>query len=84
MGAGRGGGAGPACTLIPAIAGQPGPMFGLLALLVLALQLPDLVTRRRVHIASVAGVVAIVASFALRRAIGGSELWHDVATWLTR
>jgi hypothetical protein len=82
--AGIGGFAWPAITRIPAIAGQPGPMFGLLALLVLALPIHDLVTRRRAHLASVAGVVAIVASFALRRAIGGSELWHDVATWLTR
>lgn len=81
---GIGGFAWPAITRIPAIAGQPGPMFGVLALLVLALPIHDLVTRRRMHVASVAGVVAIAASFALRRAIGRSEIWHDLAAWLTR
>lgn len=82
--AGIGGFAWPAITRIPAIAGQPGPMFGLLALLVLALPVHDLVTRRRVHLASAAGVVAIVASFPLRRVIAGSESWHDLAMWLAR
>jgi hypothetical protein len=79
-----GGFAWPAITRIPAIAGQPLPMFGVLALLVLALPIHDLVTRRRVHVASAVGVVAIVASFALRRSISGSESWHALATWLAR
>jgi hypothetical protein len=74
----------PAITRIPGIVGEPLALFGLPALLVLALPIHDLVTRRRVHLASVAGVVAIVASFLLRRAIAGSELWHAVAAWLTR
>jgi hypothetical protein len=82
--AGIGGFAWPAITRIPAIAGQPGPMFGLLALLVLALPIHDLVTRRRIHVASAVGIVAIAGSFVLRRVIGRSELWHDVAAWLTR
>lgn len=82
--AGIGGFAWPAITRIPGIAGQPGPMFGLLAVLVLALPIHDLVTQRRVHAASVVGVVAIAASFVLRRAIGRSEVWHDLAAWLTR
>lgn len=82
--AGIGGFAWPAITRIPWIAGQPGPTFGLLALLVLALPVHDLVTRRRVHIASAAGVVLIAASFVVRRAIGSSDLWQDLATWLTR
>ena len=78
-----GGFAWPAITRIPLVAGMPPRMFGLLALLLLALPLHDLVTRRRVHWASAIGVLVILGSFPLRRAIIMSAAWREIAVWLT-
>jgi hypothetical protein len=78
-----GGFAWPAITRIPFVAGVPPRMFGLLALLLLALPLHDLMTRRRVHWASAIGVLVILGSFPLRRAIGMSLTWREIAGWLT-
>ena len=58
-------------------------MFAVLGVLLLALPLHDFITRRRVHLASLIGVIVIAASFPLRRAIGFSEPWRELARWLT-
>jgi hypothetical protein len=78
-----GGFAWPAITRISFVAGMPPRMFGLGALLLLALPLHDLVTRRRVHWATAIGVIVILGSFPLRRAIGGTSAWREIAVWLT-
>jgi hypothetical protein len=73
----------PAITRFPFVAGMPLRMFGLLALLLLALPLHDVLSRRRVHWASAVGVIVILGSFPLRRAIGASSAWREIAIWLT-
>ena len=79
-----GGFAWPAITRIPFVAGEPVKMFGVLALLVLAQPVYDLVSRRgRVHAATVVGVLVVAASFPLRRVIVASPGWREVAVWLT-
>jgi hypothetical protein len=78
-----GGFAWPAITRMSLVAGMPSRMFGLVALLLLALPLHDLVTRRRVHWASAIGVIVILGSFPLRQAIGRSSAWREIAVWLT-
>ncbi len=78
-----GGFAWPAITRMSLVAGMPARMFGLLALLLLALPLHDVFTRRRVHWASAIGVVVILGSFPLRRAIGMTSTWREIAVWLT-
>jgi hypothetical protein len=78
-----GGFAWPAITRMSLVAGMPSRMFGLVALLLLALPLHDLVTRRRVHWASAIGVIVILGSFPLRRTIGASSAWREIAVWLT-
>jgi len=42
----------------------------------------DLITRRRVHPALLAGGAFLVASQPLRIALGGTELWLSFARWL--
>jgi hypothetical protein len=78
-----GGFAWPAITRIGWIAGQPPKMFAVLGLLLLALPLHDWLVQRRVHAATVIGVIVIAASFPLRRAIAVSEGWRELARWLT-
>jgi hypothetical protein len=55
----------------------------MLALLLLVLPLHDLATRRRVHWASAIGVLVILGSFPLRRAIMTTAAWREIAVWLT-
>jgi hypothetical protein len=78
-----GGFAWPAITRFSLVAGIPSRMFGLMALLLLALPLHDLASRRRVHWASAVGVIVILGSFPLRRAIAASSAWREIAVWLT-
>ena len=44
----------------------------------------DVVTRGRPHIVNVLGAVVIVASLPLRRGLATTQVWHDLAAWLTR
>lgn len=81
--AGLGGLAWPAITRIPGLAGHFPLMLGAMTLLLLALPVHDLLTRRRVHAASLVGAIVILASFPLRRAISGTDAWHAIAAWLT-
>jgi hypothetical protein len=64
---------------------QVGPLafFGLADLFILACLLYDLITRRRLHRATVWGGLLIVVSQPLRLIIGNTQAWIAFATWLT-
>jgi hypothetical protein len=62
----------------------PPAFFGLTDLFIIALLIYDLVTRRRVHPATIWGGLLIVASQPLRLMISGTPAWLAVAGWLTR
>jgi hypothetical protein len=61
----------------------PVGFFGVADLFILALAAYDLVTRKRVHPATIWGGLFLVASQPLRLVIGGSDAWIAFATWLT-
>jgi hypothetical protein len=64
----------------------PGPptFFGLTDLFIVAMLVYDLVTRRRIHPATIWGGLLIVASQPLRLMISGTPAWLAFASWLTR
>jgi hypothetical protein len=64
---------------------QAGPpaFFGLTDLFIVALLVYDLVTRRRIHPATIWGGLVIVASQPLRLMISGTPAWLAFAGWLT-
>lgn len=64
----------------------PGPptFFGLADLFIVALLVYDLVTRRKLHSATIWGGLLIVASQPLRLMIAGTPAWMAFAGWLTR
>jgi hypothetical protein len=64
----------------------PGPptFFGLTDLFIVVMLLYDLVTRRRIHPATIWGGLLIVASQPLRLMISGTPAWLGFASWLTR
>ena len=64
----------------------PGPptFFGLADLFILAILVYDLVTRRKVHPATIWGGLLIVVSQPLRLMISGTPAWLAFAGWLTR
>lgn len=75
-----------ATTRLPfAFIQQVGPLafFGLADLFIVACLLYDLVTRRRLHQATVWGALIIVVSQPLRLLIGSTQAWLTFATWLT-
>src|SRR5262249_46159729 len=57
--------------------------FGVNDLFLVALIVYDLVTRRRLHAATVCGGAFLVASQVLRTAIGHTDAWLAFARWLT-
>jgi hypothetical protein len=63
----------------------PGPptFFGVADLFIVAILVYDLVTRRKVHPATIWGGLLIVASQPLRLVIAGTPLWLGFAAWLT-
>ncbi len=65
---------------------QAGPpaFFGLTDLFIVAMLVYDLVTRRRIHPATVWGGLVIVASQPLRLMISGTQAWMAFAGWLTK
>ena len=65
---------------------QAGPpaFFGLADLFIVAMLVYDLVTRRKVHPATIWGGLLIVASQPLRLMIAGTPAWMAFASWLTR
>jgi hypothetical protein len=64
----------------------PGPptFFGLADLFIVALLIYDLVTRRKVHPATMWGGLLVVASQPLRLVIAGTPTWMAFAGWLTQ
>ena len=64
----------------------PGPptFFGLADLFIVALLVYDLVTRQKVHPATMWGGLLVVASQPLRLVIAGTPAWMAFAGWLTR
>jgi hypothetical protein len=64
----------------------PGPptFFGLTDLFIVAMLVYDLVTRKRIHPATIWGGLLIVASQPLRLMISGTPAWLAFASWLTR
>lgn len=61
----------------------PPAFFGLTDLFILACIVYDLISRRRLHKATVWGGLAIILSQPLRLIIGGTSAWLAFATWLT-
>lgn len=64
----------------------PGPLtfFGLADLFILAILAYDLITRRKVHPATIWGGLLVVASQPLRMMFAGTPLWLAFAGWMTR
>jgi hypothetical protein len=64
----------------------PGPLtfFGLGDLFIVAILVFDLVTRRKVHPATIWGGLLVVASQPLRLMIAGTPAWLAFAGWMTR
>jgi hypothetical protein len=62
----------------------PPAFFGLTDLFIVAMLIYDLVTRRRIHPATIWGGLLIVASQPLRLMISGTPAWMAFAGWLTR
>jgi hypothetical protein len=61
----------------------PPAFFGLTDLFIVACIIYDLITRRRVHRATVWGGLIIFLSQPLRLMIAGTSVWMTFATWLT-
>lgn len=62
----------------------PPTLTGLTALFVGALLIHDLVTRGRLHAASVCGGIFLLLTQVLRLYVGGTAAWLTFARWLTR
>lgn len=65
---------------------QTGPVafFGLADLFIIPCIIYDLISRGRIHRATLWGGLLIVASQPLRLIIGGTQAWMSFATWLTQ
>ena len=64
--------------------GGPPAFFGVADLFIVACVVYDLVTRRRIHPATIWGGLVIVASQPLRLMLSGTPGWLAFAAWLTR
>jgi len=62
---------------------RPGVCEKLLAALLMAAPVRDLLLTRRLHPASFWGGIVILASFPIRGAVAMSGTWHIFAYWLT-
>ena len=64
----------------------PGPptFFALADLFIVAILVYDLITRRKIHPATIWGGLLVVASQPLRLMIAGTSAWMAFAGWLTR
>jgi hypothetical protein len=62
----------------------PPAFFGLADLFIVAILVYDLMTRRKIHPATIWGGLLIVASQPLRLMISGTAGWMAFASWLTR
>lgn len=64
------------------MAAGPPAFFGLADLFLVPCVVYDLISRRRVHSATLFGSVLIVASQPLRLMVAKTPWWNDVATWM--
>jgi hypothetical protein len=64
----------------------PGPptFFALADLFIVALLVYDLVTRRKIHPATIWGGLLVAASQPLRLIVAGTPAWLSFAGWITR
>jgi hypothetical protein len=62
----------------------PPAFFGLTDLFIVAMLVHDLVTRKKIHPATIWGGLLIVASQPLRLMISGTPAWLAFASWITR
>jgi uncharacterized membrane protein YozB (DUF420 family) len=72
-----------AVARLPLIGGNPPAFFGVTDLFVAALVAYDVVTRGRVHPATLWGGLFLVASQPLRLAVSGTPAWMAFARWVT-
>ena len=72
----------PSARVPPAVATAAGPFVAAAVLLVVGLAVYDVLTRRRVHPATLWGGLFAVASAPLSIALGGTAAWLAVARWL--
>jgi hypothetical protein len=68
----------------PFLPSGPPTFFGLADLFILAILAYDLMTRRKVHPATIWGGLLVIASQPLRLMIAGTPAWTAFAGWLTR
>jgi hypothetical protein len=66
------------------LSGGPLAFFGLTDLFVLPVVIYDLISRGRVHRATVWGGLLIIVSQPLRLILGGTHAWITFAAWLTQ
>ena len=74
----------PAITRMPIAAGRFPLMFGLLATLVLAPAVFDVVARSRARWLSLAVGLGVLATFPLRIVVGNSTMWRAFAAWIVQ
>jgi hypothetical protein len=74
----------PAIFRWPLIAGNQAAVGPILLAFLAAAPLHDLLTRRRIHPASLWGGLALFASGPIRIVISRSAVWHQLASWLIR
>jgi hypothetical protein len=74
----------PAITRMPIIAGRVPLMFGVLAALVLAPAVRDIVMRSRTWWLTLGVGVGILATFPLRVVVGNSQAWRAFAAWIVQ
>jgi hypothetical protein len=74
----------PAITRIPGIAGRPTLMFGLLASVVLAPAVRDVIVRARLRWLTLFVGLGVLATFPLRVAVANGAAWRSFAAWLVQ
>ena len=72
----------PAITRIPGIAGRPTLMFGLLAAVVLAPAVRDVIVGARLWRLTLFVGLGVLATFPLRVAVANGAVWRAFAAWL--
>ena len=74
----------PGISRLPGVAGHEGAIAGLAVAFLLVGPAYDLATRRRVHPAYAALLLAILIVPPVVLQLSGTETWHAVAAWMTR
>jgi hypothetical protein len=74
----------PGISRLPGVAGHEGAIAGLAVAFLLVGPAYDLATRRRIHPAYAALLLAILIVPPVVLQLSGTETWHAVAAWMTR